>query len=391
MSPRQKFRSSDWRSKRYKRPDVFLIFPFELQQMAKQNIAILFGGRSVEHGVSINSARKIAEYIDKQKFELTLVGISPSGNWYLVEAVSKEIEKGEPVSVALTPGKFLLIGSTGKTVQADVVFPVLHGTDGEDGSIQGLIKVLDVPMVGTGVLGSAMSMSKLVTKRLLKEAGIPVADFLYYFFSEKKHIRFDDLKSKLGLPFMVKAASLGSSVGVSKVKSEDDFVAAIEEGFRYDDCILIEKFIKGREVECAVMGNYPAQASLPGEILISKEYEFYTFDAKYVDDKAVQIEVPAKLASAEIEKIRSLSLKTYQSLACEDFARVDLFLTDSGDVFVNEINTIPGFTNSSMFPMMWRERGVSFTELITNLIGFATERFEKSKRAERSFNSALKF
>ena len=159
----------------------------------------------------------------------------------------------------------------------------------------------------------------------------------------------------------------------------------------YDDCILIEKFIKGRVVECAVMGNYPAQASLPGEIVISKDYEFYTFDAKYVDNKAVSIEVPATLDREAVKKIQSLSLKTYQSLACEDFARVDLFLTDTGDVYVNEINTIPGFTNSSMFPMMWLERGVSFTELITKLIGFATERFEKTKRAERNFNSALKF
>ena len=359
--------------------------------MTKKKIAILFGGRSVEHGVSINSARNIAEYIDREKFEPVLIGISPGGSWHLVEAVSKDIEKGELLSVALRPGEFSLSTAAGKKVQADVVFPVLHGTDGEDGSIQGLIKALDVPMVGTGVLGSAMSMNKLVTKRLLKEAGIPVADFLYHFFSEKNDIRFNEVKAKLELPFMVKSASLGSSVGVSKVKSEADFVSAIEEGFRYDDCILIEKFIKGREVECAVMGNSPAQASMPGEIVISSEYEFYTFDAKYVDDKAVSIEVPAKLDGVAIENIRQLSLKTYQSLACEDFARVDLFLTEAGDVFVNEINTIPGFTNSSMFPMMWRERGVSFSDLITTLIGFATERFERSKRAERSFTSALKF
>lgn len=359
--------------------------------MTKQKIAILFGGRSVEHGVSINSARNIAEYIDKQKFELVLIGISTSGTWHLVREVSKEIEKGELLSVSLTPGQFFLTSDTGRKVRADVVFPVLHGTDGEDGSIQGLIKALDVPMVGTGVLGSAMSMSKLVTKRLLKEAGIPVADFLYYFFSEKNSIRFEEVKSKIGLPLMVKSASLGSSVGVSKVKSEADFAAAIEEGFRYDDCILIEKFIKGREVECAVMGNTPAQASMPGEIVVSSAYEFYTFDAKYVDDKAVSIEVPAKLDGEAVEKIRQLSLKTYQSLACEDFARVDLFLTEAGDVFVNEINTIPGFTNSSMFPMMWRERGISFTDLITTLIGFATERFERSKRAERNFNSSLKY
>jgi D-alanine-D-alanine ligase len=154
---------------------------------------------------------------------------------------------------------------------------------------------------------------------------------------------------------------------------------------------LIEKFIKGREVECAVMGNQPALASLPGEIIISKDYEFYTFDAKYVDGKAVTIDVPAKLNQSSVEKIRELSLRTYKSLACEDFARVDLFLTENDEVYVNEINTIPGFTNSSMFPMMWKERGISFTELITQLITLAQARFQQSKRAERSFTSSLKY
>lgn len=359
--------------------------------MTKQKIALLFGGRSVEHGVSINSARNIFEFIDKALFEPILIGISTAGVWYLVPHVSKEIETGEILSLNLVPGKFTLQTKSGKLISADMVFPILHGTDGEDGSIQGLIKALDVPMVGTGVLGSAMSMSKLITKRLLREAGIPVADFLYFYFSDKEKISFQEVEKKLGLPFMVKSASLGSSVGVSKVKSEADFENALLEGFHYDDCILIEKFIKGREVECAVMCNQPALASLPGEIIISKDYEFYTFDAKYVDGKAVTIDVPAKLNQSSVEKIRELSLRTYKSLACEDFARVDLFLTENDEVYVNEINTIPGFTNSSMFPMMWKERGISFTELITQLITLAQARFQQSKRAERSFTSSLKY
>jgi D-alanine-D-alanine ligase len=273
----------------------------------------------------------------------------------------------------------------------DIIFPVLHGTDGEDGSIQGLIKAIDLPMIGTGVLGSAMSMSKLVTKRLLKEAGIPVADFIAVNYSEKETLQFEKVQEKLGLPFMVKSANLGSSVGVSKVKSKEDFAKAIDEGFRYDECVLLEKYVRGREVECAILGNDPAQASLPGEIIIGKQYEFYDFNAKYVDGNAVSIEVPAKLDAAVQEKIRTLSLLAYQALSCEDFARVDLFLTSSGDVFVNEINTIPGFTNSSMFPMMWNERGVSFTDLITKLADMAMERFQKTKRVERGFESSLKF
>ncbi len=359
--------------------------------MNKKKIAILYGGRSVEHGVSINSARNIFEFIDKEFFEPVLIGISSQGTWYHTQTVTKEIEAGEELSLRLNPSSPTFLTTKEKSISVDIVFPVLHGTDGEDGSIQGLIKAIDLPMVGTTVLGSAMSMSKLVTKQLLKEAGLPVADFMSAYYPEKGNLQFEQIEKKLGLPFMVKSASLGSSVGVSKVKSKADFDKAIEEGFRYDDCVLIEKYIQGREIECAILGNSPAKASLPGEIIISKEYEFYTFDAKYVDGKAVSIEVPAKLEAAIQEKIRTLSLQAYQALACEDFARVDLFLTKEGDVYVNEINTIPGFTNSSMFPMMWKERGISFTELISQLIELAMERYQKSKRAERGFESALKF
>jgi D-alanine-D-alanine ligase and related ATP-grasp enzymes len=190
---------------------------------------------------------------------------------------------------------------------------------------------------------------------------------------------------------MAKSASLGSSVGVSKVNSKDDFEKAVEEGFRYDDCVLFEQFIKAREIECAVLGNNPAEASMPGEIIISDKYEFYTFDAKYVDGEAVKIDVPAKLEPAIAEKVRKLSLDAYHALGCEDFSRVDLFLTPAGEVFVNEINTIPGFTNSSMFPMMWKERGISFTQLITKLAELGTERYQKSKRISRDFQSSLKF
>jgi D-alanine-D-alanine ligase len=193
------------------------------------------------------------------------------------------------------------------------------------------------------------------------------------------------------LPFMVKSTSLGSSVGVSKVKSKNDFKKAVDEGFRYDDCILFEKFIKGREIECAVLGNTPASASLPGEIIISKKYEFYTFDAKYVDGEAVRIDVPAKVDQKTSKKIREVSLLAFQALSCEDFARVDLFLTSSGQVYVNEINTIPGFTNSSMFPMMWKQHGISFTRLITKLTELAEARFHLTYRIDHGYSSSLKY
>jgi len=358
--------------------------------MAKTKVAVLYGGRSVEHGVSINSARNIFEFIDKQLFEPFAIGISQKGTWYLTEEVSKDIERGEALQLTLD-AQNASFSTSNRWIKPDVVFPVLHGTDGEDGSIQGLLKAMEMPTVGTGVLGSALSMNKVVAKRLLNEAGLPVTRFRSASFEERHTLDFAELQKTFGLPFMVKAASLGSSVGVSKVKSEHDFITAVEEAFEYDSELLIEEYIKGREIECAILGNSPAEASLPGEIVINPKYEFYTFDAKYVDGEAVQIKVPATLDEPVAQKIRELSLRAFTNLHGEDFARVDLFLAEDGRIYINEINTIPGFTNSSMYPMMWKERGISFTELITRLIHLALERYQAANRVKRDFQSSLKY
>ena len=358
----------------------------------KKKVAILYGGRSVEHGVSVNSARNIFENINKERFEPLPIGITKGGQWFLTSGVTKDINQGKALALILdaqSPG-FILV-SSGDRIKADIVFPVLHGTDGEDGSIQGMIKAMDIPMVGTGVLGSSVSMNKIIAKRLLKDAGLPVTNFVSFHYTEKDKIDFKAIKKKLGLPFMVKSASLGSSVGVSKVKNETSFKMAVADSFRYDESILIEEFISGREIECAILGNSPAEASYPGEIVINSKYDFYTFDAKYVDPEAVRIDVPAKMDSKIAEKVRDICVKAYKTLCCEDFARVDLFLTEPGKIYINEINTIPGFTNSSMFPMMWKERGIGFAELISRLLDLAQERYDWSKRIEREFNSALKF
>ena len=358
----------------------------------KKKVAILYGGRSVEHGVSVNSARNIFEYINKDLFEPLTIGISKTGQWFLTSGVTKDIEQGKALGLILDaqrPGFTLL--SSGDRIKTDIIFPVLHGTDGEDGSIQGLIKAMDIPMVGTSVMGSAMSMNKIVAKRLLKEAGLPVTRFLTFHHSEKETIDMNKIAAEIGMPFMIKSSSLGSSVGVSKVKDADSFRKAVEEAFRYDDYLIAEEFIVGREIECAILGNDPPEASYPGEIVINKKYEFYTFDAKYVDPEAVTIDVPAKLRKEEAEKIRKVSVDAYKALSCEDFSRVDLFLTEDGRIYINEINTIPGFTNSSMYPMMWKERGISFSDLISKLLDLAQERYDRGKRIERDFNSALKF
>ncbi len=358
--------------------------------MKKITVAILYGGRSVEHGVSINSARNIAEYIDRRLFSVVPIGITQQGAWHLTKTVTKDIRKGKPLTTNLDPQKRWLLDGA-KKIKFDIVFPVLHGTDGEDGSIQGFFKSLTVPLVGTGVLGSALSMNKIVAKRLLKEAGIPVTSFIPLCFSDRVKPTFEDIQKVMGLPFMVKAASLGSSVGVTKVNSKAEFGKAVKEAFRYDQELLFERYVKGREIECAILGNDPPKASMPGEIIISKKYEFYTFDAKYVDSEAVSIQVPAKLPKDKVDRIRDLSVRAFQALKCEDYARVDLFLSDEGEIYVNEINTIPGFTNSSMYPMMWRERGISFTNLITQLIALAQKRHRAVGRIEHQFSSSLNY
>jgi D-alanine-D-alanine ligase len=358
----------------------------------KKKVAILYGGRSVEHAVSVNSARNIFEFLNKDLFEPVPIGIGKNGQWFLTKGVNKDIEQGKALGIMLDPSSpgFILL-SSGDRFKVDIIFPVLHGTDGEDGSIQGLIKTMDMPMVGTGVLGSSLSMNKIVAKHLMRQAGLPVTNFLTFRFDQKDKISFATISKKLGVPFMVKSASLGSSVGVTKVKNKTDFKKAVEEAFRYDDEMLAEEFVIGREIECAILGNNPAEASKPGEIEISKKYEFYTFDAKYVDPEAVVIHVPAKLSEAIAEKVRNISLKAYETLHCQDFARVDLFVDKRGKIYINEINTIPGFTNSSMYPMMWKERGVNFSDLITRLLNLAQERYNRSKRIERDFQSSLKF
>lgn len=358
----------------------------------KKKVAILYGGRSVEHAVSVNSAKNILEYLDTSRFEAVPIGISTSGQWFLTQTVSKDIEQGKALGLILDPKNpgFMLLSSDDR-FKVDIVFSVLHGTDGEDGNIQGMLSALDIPYVGSGVLGSAVSMNKIIAKRLLQQAGLPVGKFISATFRQKKELKFENIASKLGLPFMVKPASLGSSVGISKVNGKKQFKAAIEEAFRYDTEVILEKFIQGREIECAILGNHPPEASWPGEILIRGDYEFYTFDAKYVDPEAVTIAVPAELDKTTREMIRKISIKAYEALHCRDYARVDLFLTKTGKVFINEINTIPGFTNASMFPMMWKERGINFTQLITRLIMLAQERHTLERNLERNFKSEISY
>ena len=357
----------------------------------KLRVAILFGGKSAEHEISLQSARNIVEAMDRKKYETVLVGIGKNGQWTLIETSRKGWPKSIPSvktseSLALAPGRKTgpLAGPSGREAvgRVDVVFPVLHGTFGEDGTVQGLLKLADIPFVGAGVLGSAVGMDKDVMKRLLRDAGIRSARFVVLERSSPAQMTFEDLQRQLGLPFFVKPANLGSSVGINKVKNRDQFQHAVREAFRYDSKILVEEYIEGREIECAVLGNDFPIASLPGEII--PQHEFYSYAAKYQDDKGAVLEIPAKLPQEVTKEIQDIAIQSFKTLCCEGMARVDFFLRDDREIIVNEINTIPGFTKISMYPKLWEASGISYTELIDRLIQLALERFKREKKLKTS-------
>jgi D-alanine-D-alanine ligase len=287
--------------------------------------------------------------------------------------------------LALVPGKKekpLINVTTEKQIEGiDVVFPVLHGPYGEDGTIQGLLKLANIPFVGAGVLGSAIGMDKDVTKRLLRDAGISIAKYITVHQGDE--IDIDEIVRSLGLPLFVKPANLGSSVGISKVKNVNGLMDAIELSFVYDRKIIIEESINGREIECSVLGNEKPIASIPGEIIPT--HEFYSYEAKYIDEKGAILEIPAKISETEKRLVQETAIKAFKVLCCEGMARVDLFLKEKGEVLVSEINTIPGFTKISMYPKLWELSGISYGELIDRLIQLALERHDKEQRLKTNY------
>ena len=364
----------------------------------KIRVGILFGGRSAEHEISLLSAKNIFEAIDKKKYEVALIGIDKKGRWclndtsrFLLEADNPKLIKLNKTSksTVLVPGekgrKQLVNLQSGQSVRpVEVIFPILHGPFGEDGTVQGLLKLADIPFVGASVLGSAIGMDKDVMKRLLKEAGIPIAKFMVFERSSENKIDFRNIKSYLGLPFFVKPANLGSSVGVNKVKDKKQFEQFVKEAFEYDNKILFEEYIKGREIECSVLGNEQPIASVLGEVI--PQHEFYSYDAKYIDENGAILEVPAKLAPRLAKRVQELAIRAFEVLCCQGMARADLFLRGN-KVIVNEINTIPGFTKISMYPKLWQASGISYTKLIDKLIQLALKRFEQEKKLKTSYGN----
>ena len=337
----------------------------------KIRVAVLCGGVSCEHEVSLVSAKNVTMSLDPAMYEPVIIYIDKKGHWHnvatngLLEQCSNDLLAGKNSMNLPVPTASPVALPAGRL---DVVFPVLHGPYGEDGTVQGFLKLCKLPFVGADVCGSAVGMDKDMQKRILRDAGMPVANFVTLRRSSYDPQAIIDT---LGLPLFVKPANLGSSLGISKAKTLQGLVEAIDKAFTFDKKVVVEECIVGREIECGVLGNDHPEASLPGEVITS--YEFYDFDAKYLDDK-LRLEIPADLTEAQTKKIQELSIECFELLSCSGMARVDFFLQEDGKILVNEINTIPGFTNSSMYPKLWEASGVPYSALVDRLITLAIER-----------------
>lgn len=361
-----------------------------LELMKKIRVGIICGGQSEEHEVSLQSAKNIIEAIDRKKYEVMVIGIDKEGRWSSFDEAGFLLHAEDPKKitlkdsnerVALCPGQSSegLIQQSGVAAigEVDVFFPVLHGPRGEDGTVQGLLKLANLPFVGAGVLGSAVGMDKDVMKRLLRDAEIPIGDFLVFHDGQRNDIQFEEVKAKLGSPLFIKPANYGSSVGIHKVQNEGTFERALDDAFTFDRKVVAEAFIDGREIECSVLGNEEPIASVPGEIIPRKD--FYSYEAKYIDEEGAYLKIPAELNTPVIRQIQDLAVRSFKVLCCEGMARVDFFLKEDGQIIVNEINTIPGFTKISMYPRLWEESGIPYPELIDRLIQLALQRHKTDR------------
>lgn len=350
--------------------------------MKKHRLGILFGGRSAEHEVSINSAVNIYKVLEKKKYNVKVIAIAKKGTFHLLPSQSLKLPIAEIVSLIEQLSKDSLPQNQFHIFEGlNVVLSVLHGPYGEDGSMQGVLKQLNIPFVGASVLGSAIGMDKDVSKRLLRDAGIHVAKFLTT--TSRNELSFAHVKKELGIPLFIKPANLGSSIGISKISTEKEFKKAMRKAFLYDRKVILEEAIVGREIECSVLGNDELRASVPGEI--SSTHDFYDYDAKYKDENGALLEIPAKISKDIQYKIQQTAIKTCKVLCVEGMARVDFFLTKENMLYVNEINTLPGFTNTSMYPKLWEESGLVYSELLDQLIFLAFDRFQEEQKLRTSF------
>lgn len=374
--------------------------------MAKKiRVGLVFGGRSGEHEVSIASAMSVYNALDKSRYEVTLIGIDKAGRWLLPDPKALLAQASNPMSIKLgdMPGSYSLVphpsassqmvpmeGTKAVPSHLDVVLPIMHGTFGEDGTIQGLLEMAQIPYAGSGVLGSALGMDKDVAARLFTAAGIATVPSICIrkneYTTDKKGVE-ERIARQFALPFFVKPANAGSSVGVHKVKTRDQLRAALDDAFSFDLKVLVQKSVDARELEVSVLGNDSPRASIVGEIV--PQHEFYSYEAKYIDKNGAQLKIPADNLPEEIsEKVRAWAVRAFTTLECRGLARVDFFLDrKTNELFINEINTIPGFTSISMYPKMWEASGLPYAELLDEVIRLALENFEQRKALRTTYNS----
>ncbi len=361
----------------------------------KLRVGVLFGGKSGEHDVSLLSATSVMEAMDLEQYEVIPIGIEKDGSWRIgqsslqmlagimssdhTQAITRQIPQAfqeiEEASLAvLNPQKI------------DVVFPVIHGTYGEDGKLQGLFEMAEIPYVGAGVLASAIGMDKAISKKVFQQAGLPQAKYLSYHRKKLKSQETEmvaQIEEQLGYPCFVKPANLGSSVGISKAIHRQELIEALHLAAKYDEKIVIEEFVEAREIEVAILGNHQPEASVPGEIISSNE--FYDYRAKYVDGKS-RMQIPADLSAETAEKIREMAIQAYQAIDGSGLSRVDFFVRkESGEILLNEINTMPGFTPFSMYSKLWEHSGISYSELVSRLIELAIERHQEKQSLVTTF------
>ncbi len=357
-------------------------------------VGILYGGRSGEHDVSCCSAASVVSHLDASRYSVVAVGIDVDGKWYVQEkpVIIDDKDFGKKLKIEKT-GHWLVNHyedenrltfyrqGSGKKVSVDVVFPVLHGSFGEDGTLQGLLELAMVPYVGAGVLGSSVGMDKDVAKRILRDEGIPVVPWITVYDADWKSNSekiTENIVSTFGFPVFAKPANAGSSVGVTRISDAASLHDGIKNAFRFDVKVIIEPGIQCREIECAVLGNRSPEASPLGEVV--PVHEFYSYEAKYIDAEGAELKIPAEMDKQLEEEIRAAAIRGYQVLQCSGLARVDFFIdTTNNSIYLNEINTLPGFTSISMYPKLWDYMGVAYSELLDRLLQLAFERFNERK------------
>src|SRR3984893_6250194 len=374
--------------------------------MKKLRVAVLYGGRSGEHEVSLQSAASVINHLDRDRFEIVPVAIDKQGRWHLNDISLLEGRQSLPVfknspRVVLPPnpaasggGSALIrLGESGEARGIDVVFPVIHGPLCEDGTIQGLLELADLPYVGCGVLASAVAMDKEVAKRLARDAGLPIVPYIslkHERWEKQKQQSAEQIQRELGYHVFVKPANLGSSVGVHKAKEAGGLNTALENAFEYDTKVLVEVAVDAREIEVSVLENPDSGAdplvSVPGEI--DPTHEFYSYEAKYLDEKGAKLMIPAKLEAEQTKCVQDIARKVFRAIEGEGMARVDLLLDrTSGKLFLHELNTLPGFTSLTMHPKMWEASGIPYTELLSRLVDLAISRHKRKKALVREFRT----